>query len=335
MDNFIETLAIYDWNIVLKTIVALSSIAFVFFWKKLDKLSDFFIALPFFTLVSYSIYKSSNLIALIFFIEISLSLKEVLFKINIERFEKYYFRLLRIPMWIFSIYCYYVTFGTFEFIDVVQRTDIHLSLLYINLVIILMLFIQGFLYRKSYVTNSRVESLVIYSILTPAICLKLFSLLANWTDLLLPEHHSYINILLSVICLITFILSIRYFYISDVNDLVVGLNNTVLSSLFPMLVFVNQSFWSGFSFFALKLILLFCVFHVFYQVAAPTRSYKLLMFLLLCEISGIGPNGHIFAYFGGLEDYSDQLMAVILLFLVFLSISFVLKSIVKSMRMIR
>jgi hypothetical protein len=310
----------------------ISSVVYVFFWKKLDKYSDIFIATPFVLLMSYLIFTSGNLISFIFYVEIALLLKEIVFKINVERYETYHFKLTRLPLWVFSLYCYFMTFGTFSFVKIVEKTDIKLSMLYVSFLLILVSMTLGFLYRKKYPTKSKIEAITLFSILIPAISFKMFSLLSNWGDLLLPAHREYINILVGIVAVITFVVSLRYLYTEKKNDLAIGFSLVILSTLYPLLIYINPVFWSEFVEYSLRIIILLVIFHVFYLNNLSGRPYKLLMFALLCELSGIGPNGHIYQYFGGYVEGSDQVSSIILLIFVIFGVAAVAKSIIKSMK---
>ncbi|WP_127715405.1 hypothetical protein [Halobacteriovorax sp. HLS] len=332
MDKLNQLISYYDWNVMLKIIFSLASIGYVFFWKKLDKYTDQVLGIPFIILMSYFLFNATNLISLIFFIESALILKEIIFKVDYKRFESYFFNFARFPLWLISIYCYYTTFATFEFVDIVERTDFKLSIVYTNTLLILALLFVGFLYRIKFSLVTKSERIALVSILLPTIAFKLIYFLASIDEFILPEHSTYISTITFIISSVSFILSLRYLNRSKTRDsLILGFTSLFLLSFLPLLVSINRIFWEDYQFTVVRLILLLCVFHVFLLSAPKNRVYQLGIFLLMTEIVGLSPLGHIYKYFAFSIDSYDQIISIIGLSFIYIGIGFVAKSIVSKL----
>lgn len=327
MDKLSQLISVYDWNVMLKVIFGFVSIGYVFFWKKLDKYTDEILGVPFVILMSYFIFNSTNLISLIFFIELSLILREVLFRVDYKRFEHYFFNFSRIPLWIISIYCYYATFATFDFVDVVERTDFKLSIVYSNTLFVIGLLCVGLLYRVKYNTVSQAEKISLISILIPSIIFKLIYFLASLNEFVLPEHVSYVSSITLIICTAAFFLSIRFLNNTKTRDsLAIGFTSLLLVSFLPLLTLLNRVFWEDYQYAVVRLIFLLGIFHIFFIAAVRNRLFQLSTFLLMIEVVGLSPFGHLYKYFVFSVDSYDEVISVFGLTLIYLGVAFVIKS---------
>jgi hypothetical protein len=331
MDSLLEFIQQYDWQLTVKLFFCIVVIVYLFLENRLRNFFEYILVSPFLIMMSLFLSVSDNLISIILYIELSLFLKDILYNINVNRFESFYFRMIRLPLWVFAIYCYYTTFSTFEILDVANVTGSNLTILFFSVLTILSSIIIGFLYRKKYLLNSKFEKITVVSILYPAISFKLISLLAKWSDLLLPTHKMYMYNLILVLCVLALILSIRYIYVRERDDIFLAFSSMVPISLYPLIIYINNEYWQNFEMVSLKLIALISVSHLFYLNTINNRFSQVTLMILSCEIFGISPFGHLVSYFGDYSKNTDQLFALSSLLICFISISIVFKSMVNSL----
>ena len=331
MDSFMNAFEVYDWQLTSKFIFCSLIIVFLFFDRRLSKFSDEILVSPFIIMLSIYLSISQNLIAIVFFIELALFLKEILYKVNVKRFESYYFQFVRLPLWVFVIYSHYVTFSTFELVSVPDKVSSSLTVLFFSLFLILSSILMGFLYRKNYALRSQSEKVTTISILFPAISFKLISILGSWSDLLLPLHKSYMYNSIVVVCIVSLVLSIRYLSVNKRDDLFLGFSSMVCISIFPMLIYINNAFWDGFTEVSFKIILLLSITHLFYLNSKKNQFSQVIILILTCQILGLSPQGRLTSYFGPYSYSNDQLLSFGTLLVCLFGITIILKSMVNSL----
>ncbi len=322
----------YDW-LVTSQIVLLISITFlVIFWRRALPKSNIFVGIPFSICLSLSIFKSTNLISLIFMIEILLAMSKIIFSKSYKIFDRSIFEFIRIPFWGITLFCYYQTFNTFAFVQVIDKAGTELSFVYINFLFLISILTIGQIYRTQNLKKGIVESISMQAIVVPIICLKVLSLLAKWGELLLPEHKSIIDLIIAGICICALFISIRFLKHTDQQMLKASIYSLVIVSLFPLLIYINVDFWEKLDFYSLKIVFLFLIFEAISRLREPGRFTIIGVFIILCELTGFTPSGHLLNYFNDILDRQAQLLSILSLGSVILAISFVLRSILRINR---
>jgi len=332
MDSLIQVLKGYDWLLTSQVILLAFISLLVIFWKRALPKADILIGLPFTVCLSLSIFNSTNLISLIFFIEILLIMSKVIYANNYKAFDRSLFEFIRIPFWGITIFCYYQTFDTFNFIEVINKAGIELSFVYLNLLFLLFVFTLGQLYRVQNLKRGIVESLCVQAIALPAICLKIMSLLVQWGDFILPQHKKVLDLIILGFCLGAMILSIRFLLHSEQQTLKAAIYSLMIISIFPLLIYVNTEFWSQIDFFSLKIIFLFIILEVLCRLKEPGQFTILGMFIIICELAGFTPTGHLLTYYNEMIDKNTQLLSMVAVSCSIIAISLVLRSILKLNR---
>lgn len=332
MNNLLNILSVYDWGLTFKVLFCILVILFLFLDKILDKHAHFIVVSPFLIMLSYFITTSNNLISLIFFIEVTLFLKEILYGVNVRRFELYYFRLVRLPLWLFVIYCHFLTFSTFNLASIVEKADSSLTISFFSVLLIISTFVIGFLYRKRYFLESKIEKITTVSIIFPVIVLKLIGILASWSDLLQPHHKSYIFNVIVVICVIALFLTIRYITVKNKDEIFLGFSSMVCLTLLPLLIYPNTNFWGDFSHTTFKIIGLLVITHTFYISTVNTRFSQVLTLALSCQVLGISPFGHLSRYFSHPIQSNDQVLSIFALLMCLIGFGFVFMAMINSLQ---
>ncbi|WP_372655235.1 hypothetical protein [Halobacteriovorax sp.] len=320
----VNALEMYDWQFMTQILLVVSIFTFVIFFKRLKKYSELLVALPFSLSVGLSIFLSDNLVSYFFFSEILFVVSNIIYNNCYKLYNKRYFENVRYIFWIIIFFTYYNSFGSFAFNAVPRNTGIEFTFVVALLLSLIFLMILNFLLREKS-SNSVAESIG-YEVFTVSIfCMKTILIISDLTDAIPPKHHTIIDIMILLFIFVGSILSLQFHKSSNVQKLKSIIRALVILSLLPLLIIGESKLWENFSIFTLTIIAGFVFLELIVSYLDKSRIKLILVFLLICFISGLSPFGHIFILFKDLVDSDNQVILLLGVITSLLTISVISK----------
>ncbi len=301
-----EFLNKYDWQMTSQIFLIIGIVVSIVFHKKFKKHEETLISLPLCLCLGISIFNSENLIVFIFFSEIIFNFSNILFKNRFKQYNSKFFENVRYVFWPILLFCYYYSFNTFTFNAVPKNTGLELTFIVILLLSIVFIKIIHFFLRSDHIKES-INEVVGYEIFTVFVfSLKSIHIASGLMDSILPKHHSVIDLLILLYIVLGSGLCIKFYKSENIEKLKSMIRGLVVISLFPLLAIGENVFWESYVDFSVLLVSTLLFFDLVVSFAKRGRFKSLLVFVLLCLLSGVSPFGHIFKIFKSLIDNGSQ-----------------------------
>ncbi|GEM_PF-4715190 len=323
----ISVLERYDWQLMTQLLLVFSISISILFFDRLRRYSEVLIALPFSLCVGLSIYLSNNLVSYFFFSEILFIVSKIIYTKSYKEYNSRFYENVRYIFWIIIFFAYYNSFGSFDFNSVPRNTGIEFTFVIALLLSLIFLMILNFVLRKKCESTTVMESIG-YEILTVSIfSLKTILIISDLTDSMLPKHHSILDIIIILFIIIGCGLALQFYKSSNILKLKSVVRALVILSLFPLLIIGENRIWDSYSLFSLLLITGFIALELTMSFLNKSRIKLLLIFGLICFVSGLSPFGHIFILFKNLADSDNQVILLVGIITSLLTLSVVSKRI--------
>ncbi|PIK14368.1 hypothetical protein [Halobacteriovorax sp. JY17] len=303
MNEFINK---YDWQMTSQIFLIIGIVVSIVFHKRFKKYDEALVSLPFCFCLGISIFNSDNLIAFIFFSEIIFNLSNILFRNRFKQYDNKFFENVRYVFWVILLFCYYYSFNTFTFNAVPKNTGLELTFIVVLLLSIVFIKIIYFFLRSDHIKES-INEVVGYEIFTVFVfSLKSIHISSGLMDSILPRHHGVIDVLILLYIVLGSVLCIKFYKSESIEKLKSMIRGLVIISLFPLLVIGENVFWEDYIAFSVLLVTTLLFFDLVVSFAKSGRFKSLLVFVLLCLLSGVSPFGHLFKIFKSLVDNGSQ-----------------------------
>lgn len=321
----VSILSKYDWLFYSQVILVILTSTYVIFREKLNKYDQYLLALPLSLTLGLSIFSASNLISLIFFFEISMSLSKIIYKKTYLQFNNRLYENIRYLFWVIILFSYYISFDTFKFNSVPKNTGVEFTFIVTLLLgVVAIMLLQSFL-RRECKSTTLVEHIG-YEILTLSIfSMKAILLLVGWSDSIPPKHHVILDVLVMVVVIGGCLLSLRFYKDNSLSKLRSIIRSLIIMSLFPLLIVGEASSWVDMVMYGTLLIIGFITFDTILTVLGKGRVKVIFSFLMISVLSGVAPHGYVYNLFKEIGDNNNQVPVIISVIVIVGTISVISK----------